>query len=892
MTLLAKESGNDAEAVDSKARSDITSSVPARNDQGSSVTKALKRTLSYKEEEDDETNVHQGTEEGETVPKKLKQEEEEERVVTQSSGGEHQNDEESKEGEEEELDYEAQRRRNILENQRILAELGLDNGIAAGVFQSFPPRTPNSRPPSSSMHGHRGRTRPGRSVEAGSDDEFVDQEEEDMDGRGGRRRNTGSSTKLKLLKDAQPVQLRQSLRLRGYKAPETKGVLSDDTDGDEDLTDGSDNETKKGRKSRRKAYEDKQWKTRNNGVQDILPSEQKLVARSAWKGRKQLTGFMIELELPDNISAPLTLRKFFSCVRKLVTLATIATTIWDIGKIYDGKTNKLSYWSGNGSLYKHPYPIGFKAEKQYFRNTFAMEIQATDSGPEFIVRNMDNGQTFRGPNPLLQKMIEKLDGYQRWSAVCAEIEREKLGLAPLPTPALAETSPDSAKARPEEEDTKDEKDVSPQPQPTQDNNPDDGIMGDRVFLLQQTDDGIRYKTLKWTTSQQSINTKSDGISKKFGQPIADDEAFLRDYFQLQVPLTKLYIEWSEKDSHFRKKAPFYPGIRILRQDPVENLICFICSSNNNISRISQMALKLSQEYGKAVSISAEDRVGDLAHIPETYYTFPDLDSLAQDGVESRLRELGFGYRAKYIAKTADMIQQMEDGLGWLYGLRSVSHEEAREALTSLQGVGPKVADCVCLMSLDKNAAIPVDTHVWQIAIRDYHFRTGNKIPKSMTPSIYKAVGDLFNGLFGQYSGWAHSVLFAADLRSMQGRENDADGIIATTTTTSTATTTAIVAVSSGTTTKATSIKKVKTVKVKTETIDQSKEPVNKVASPSSDDISSSRSERRSKRVAAKVEVKTEETLIESTTLLSRPRRSAQKRQKVERDGSKSKYFEN
>lgn len=30
-------------------------------------------------------------------------------------------------------------------------------------------------------------------------------------------------------------------------------------------------------------------------------------------------------------------------------------------------------------------------------------------------------------------------------------------------------------------------------------------------------------------------------------------------------------------------------------------------------------------------------------------------------------------------------------------------------------VGPKVADCICLMSLDKTGAIPVDTHVWSIA---------------------------------------------------------------------------------------------------------------------------------------------------------------------------------
>ena len=58
------------------------------------------------------------------------------------------------------------------------------------------------------------------------------------------------------------------------------------------------------------------------------------------------------------------------------------------------------------------------------------------------------------------------------------------------------------------------------------------------------------------------------------------------------------------------------------------------------------------------------------------------------------------------------------------------------------------------MSLDKMDAIPVDTHVWQIAKRDYRFRAGTK---SLTPATYNAVGDLFRGIFGEYSGWAHSV---------------------------------------------------------------------------------------------------------------------------------------
>ena len=57
---------------------------------------------------------------------------------------------------------------------------------------------------------------------------------------------------------------------------------------------------------------------------------------------------------------------------------------------------------------------------------------------------------------------------------------------------------------------------------------------------------------------------------------------------MRVDLEALYTKWSRLDPNFRKHAPRFTGIRILNQDAWETLISFICSSNNNISRISQM----------------------------------------------------------------------------------------------------------------------------------------------------------------------------------------------------------------------------------------------------------------------------------------------------------------
>lgn len=65
------------------------------------------------------------------------------------------------------------------------------------------------------------------------------------------------------------------------------------------------------------------------------------------------------------------------------------------------------------------------------------------------------------------------------------------------------------------------------------------------------------------------------------------EAALRDYLSLHVTpsLSELYTTWS-KDANFAKVAQPLQGVRVLRQDPFECLISFICSSNNQVLAIA------------------------------------------------------------------------------------------------------------------------------------------------------------------------------------------------------------------------------------------------------------------------------------------------------------------
>ncbi|RDB20955.1 N-glycosylase/DNA lyase [Hypsizygus marmoreus] len=252
---------------------------------------------------------------------------------------------------------------------------------------------------------------------------------------------------------------------------------------------------------------------------------------------------------------------------------------------------------------------------------------------------------------------------------------------------------------------------------------------------------------------------------------AETLVWLNEYFQLDVDLAVLYSEWSARDHVFAKVQTRFQGIRILRQDPWENLVSFICSSNNNISRITKMVQALCTQYSPSLLTFPEEGT--------TYHPFPPPSVLAEPGVSATLRSLGFGYRADFIHRTAKMLVEThgksclvnevsEASEKWLTGLRSQSTADAREELLKFVGVGRKVADCVLLMSLDKKEVVPVDTHVHQIATKYYGLKgtsasNGKKV--NMTPKLYEDVNTKLLSVWGDYAGWAHSVLFTADLKS-------------------------------------------------------------------------------------------------------------------------------
>ncbi|XP_034367155.1 N-glycosylase/DNA lyase isoform X5 [Arvicanthis niloticus] len=268
-----------------------------------------------------------------------------------------------------------------------------------------------------------------------------------------------------------------------------------------------------------------------------------------------------------------------------------------------------------------------------------------------------------------------------------------------------------------------------------------GVLADQVWTLTQTEDQLYCTVYRGDNGQVS-------------RPTLEELEALHKYFQLDVSLAQLYSHWASVDSHFQRVAQEFQGVRLLRQDPTECLFSFICSSNNNIARITGMVERLCQAFGPRL-IQLDD---------VTYHGFPDLHALAGPEVETHLRKLGLGYRARYVCASAKAILEEQGGPAWLQQLRVAPYEEAHKALCTLPGVGTKVADCICLMALDKPQAVPVDVHVWQIAHRDYSWHPKTSQAKGPSPLANKELGEenvmLGHWAEGTFSGICGDLMLA------------------------------------------------------------------------------------------------------------------------------------
>lgn len=210
------------------------------------------------------------------------------------------------------------------------------------------------------------------------------------------------------------------------------------------------------------------------------------------------------------------------------------------------------------------------------------------------------------------------------------------------------------------------------------------------------------------------------------------QEFIKEYFDLKTDYSVYKEKLSKVDQYLKESIEFGNGIRILNQDLWECIISFIISANNNIPRIKKIIEKLSLNYGEKIEFNNK-----------VYYTFPTPEKLSKATVEE-LREVGLGFRDKRIFNTTKMILEKQIDLDKIKKMENT--EQMREELLKLDGVGPKVADCILLFSRKRMDVFPIDVWVRRVMNDLYiHNEDENKVNKKELLNIAE---EKFLGLQG------------------------------------------------------------------------------------------------------------------------------------------------
>ena len=228
------------------------------------------------------------------------------------------------------------------------------------------------------------------------------------------------------------------------------------------------------------------------------------------------------------------------------------------------------------------------------------------------------------------------------------------------------------------------------------------------------------------------------------------------FLDLMTNTSQIMNEISGKDMIIDNVTKKYPGLRIMRQRPIQCIISFLCSSNNNIPRIRLILRNLSKKFGKKVEWDGNE-----------FYTFPSLRTLHTTSVPELLL-CGLGYRAEFVIKTVREIVKQETDMA---KLAEMDYDKAKQEILKLSGVGDKIADCILLFSLNKLEAFPIDTWIIKFFQKKLNqiLDEDMKIKEKITPNQYRVLSKKIREHYGRYSGYAQQYLYYS-IREENGRK--------------------------------------------------------------------------------------------------------------------------
>lgn len=209
-----------------------------------------------------------------------------------------------------------------------------------------------------------------------------------------------------------------------------------------------------------------------------------------------------------------------------------------------------------------------------------------------------------------------------------------------------------------------------------------------------------------------------------------DVDYFFNFFDFNTNYTQIKTKILDMDPDFSKF--FVREIRILNQDPIQTILSFIVSANNNIKRIKNILEKISVKFGTFLK-------------EYNCYAFPTLKQLSI-ATEEDFKKLGAGYRSLYLVET--IAKLMSQGYE-VATLQNLSTPELKSKLLSLKGVGPKVADCILFFGFGRADVFPVDTWVRKAYYKYYSEKKLSDTQISM----------FFVSKFGNVSGYAQQYLY-------------------------------------------------------------------------------------------------------------------------------------
>jgi N-glycosylase/DNA lyase len=251
--------------------------------------------------------------------------------------------------------------------------------------------------------------------------------------------------------------------------------------------------------------------------------------------------------------------------------------------------------------------------------------------------------------------------------------------------------------------------------------------------------GWRQVDSYWVGSVRSIGfvLRQNNQSLQYQSSIDPEDAklLLENYLALDIDPAVIAREF-QNDPFLTSAMDFCAGLRILRQDPWECLAGFILSSTKQIVHIQQIWHKMCRRWGKPLTVNTF-----------TLHCFPEASVVAQCS-EAELRSCGMGFRAPYLLGAARRVSSGEIDFSML---QKMSTMDASDRLMELDGVGPKIADCVLLFSLNKQDAFPVDTWILKV-LKHVYRRNAKSLNKNNLEKFLKL-------RFGKFPGYAQQYLF-------------------------------------------------------------------------------------------------------------------------------------